>query len=235
MAVRYNDGMARKTSIYLTDEMQQRVEASGVSVIELVRRGLGSGSEPLETVVARALRTALDEYCGGHREALPVAADLQDGTPPEPAEPPGESVAVPEGKSAPMERRSPEPRTDPEPERKRRAPARRAAKTSPERVRELRDRALASGVKPIADPAELGVAGVRAHQAEVAAQSVPPPPPEHGPTVPVWQSEGEEAYIPPLLAPDIPDDEDKPRKPCKHPAGSIDENGVCECGEEMYS
>jgi hypothetical protein len=88
-----------------------------------------------------------------------------------------------------------------------------------------------------------GVEAVRALAEQIGApmrlaSELPPapkPPPAHDPTVPVWQSPGEEAYIPPLLAPDIPDEEDVPRKPCKHPAASIDENGVCECGEEMYS
>ena len=60
----------------------------------------------------------------------------------------------------------------------------------------------------------------------------PKPPPAHDPTVPVFQEAGEDAYIPPLLA---PDDEERPRKPCRHPASLIRPDGTCECGEEMYS
>jgi hypothetical protein len=224
--------MARKTSIYLTDEMQQRVEASGVSVLELVRRGLSGGeAEPLETVVARALRSALDDYCGGHRVALPVAADLQDGTgvPPEPAEPPAAPVAVPEGKSAPMERRSPEPRTDPEPpsERKRRAPARRPARTSPERVQELRNRALASGVQPIADPAEPGVASVRAHQAEIAAQS------GLAAAHALAEQIGAPLTVASELALPVPFVPPPAMPACKHPSAMVIDNICGVCGEEV--
>jgi hypothetical protein len=77
--------MARKTSIYLTDEMEERVKASGVGLPELVRRGLdSSGPQPIETVVARALRSALDEYCAGHRKA-PPEPPAAAGAPPVPA------------------------------------------------------------------------------------------------------------------------------------------------------
>ncbi len=169
------------------------------------------------------LEAAIDAYL-----ALPVkVAATERQSPPEPADPPAAPVAPPQGQSAPMERsEAPGPRTDPEPapERKRKAPAKRAA-AAPE---------------PIADEAPAPLAAAHALAEAVGAPMkmagdlppAPKPPPAHDPTVPVFQEAGEDAYIPPLLA---PDDEERPRKPCRHPASLIRPDGTCECGEEMYS
>ena len=72
--MRYTYGMARKTSVYLTDEVEERVKASGLGLPELIRRGLAGGEpEALESVVVRSVRAALEEYCADRREARAVA------------------------------------------------------------------------------------------------------------------------------------------------------------------
>jgi hypothetical protein len=54
--------MGRKTSVYLSDELDERVKASGVTPAELIRRGLDAGEpEPLEAMLARVVRSVLDE------------------------------------------------------------------------------------------------------------------------------------------------------------------------------
>jgi hypothetical protein len=149
--------------------------------------------------------------------AIRAFRDYLDG--PEPAEPPAAPVAVPEGKSAPGE--------GPEPGRKRKAPARRPAKTSPERVRELRDRALASGVQPIADPAEPGVASVRAHQAEIAAQS------GLAAAHALAEQIGAPLTVASELALPVPFIPPPSRPACRHPASLVADNICGACGEEV--
>ena len=47
----------RKTSIYLTDELAERVRESGLSLPDLIRRGLDAqGPTPLEEMIRRAVR-----------------------------------------------------------------------------------------------------------------------------------------------------------------------------------
>ncbi|HEV2255380.1 MAG TPA: hypothetical protein VGS06_19540 [Streptosporangiaceae bacterium] len=58
--------MGRKTSVYLSDELADRVKASGVAPAELIRRGLDAGEpEPLEAMLRRVLRSVLDERDAG--------------------------------------------------------------------------------------------------------------------------------------------------------------------------
>jgi hypothetical protein len=59
--------VGRKTSVYLSDELAERVRASGVSPAELIRRGLDAGEpEPLEVMLRRVLASVL-----GDRDAPP--------------------------------------------------------------------------------------------------------------------------------------------------------------------
>lgn len=52
----------QKTSIYLTEEVAQRVRASGLPLPELVRRGLDAGQPPeLEVIIRRVVREELAE------------------------------------------------------------------------------------------------------------------------------------------------------------------------------
>ena len=149
------------------------------------------------------------------------------------------------------------------PERRRKAPAKRAAapestaeaesegeritaeiESDPDEVARLRhSRQQAREGKAVrwdgpGEPGSLAAAHALAEAVGAPmkmASDLPPapkPPPAHDPTVPVFQEAGEDAYIPPLLA---PDDEERPRKPCRHPASLIRPDGTCECGEEMYS
>lgn len=50
-----------------------------------------------------------------------------------------------------------------------------ASPVTPERLQELRDKALAADIEPVSDPAELARLGIEAHCAEIAAQSAPKP------------------------------------------------------------
>lgn len=53
--------MAKKTSAYLSDELAERVKASGVPLGELIRRGLDAGEpEPMEALLERVLCRVLD-------------------------------------------------------------------------------------------------------------------------------------------------------------------------------
>src|SRR5690348_11660142 len=53
--------MGKKTSVYLTDEVEARVEASGKTPAELIRRGLDAGdAEGLEAIVERAVRNGIE-------------------------------------------------------------------------------------------------------------------------------------------------------------------------------
>lgn len=50
----------RKTSVYLSEELSAQVEASGVPLAELIRRGLAANEpEPLEDTIRRILRDEL--------------------------------------------------------------------------------------------------------------------------------------------------------------------------------
>lgn len=50
----------RKTSVYLSEELSAQVEASGVPLAELIRRGLAADEpEPLEDTIRRILRDEL--------------------------------------------------------------------------------------------------------------------------------------------------------------------------------
>ena len=104
--------------------------------------------------VTDVLLWALGEFAQGR-----LPADLvreMSRRPPEPADPPAAPVAPPQGQSAPMERsEAPRPRTDPEPapERKRKAPAKRAA-AAPE---------------PIADEAPAPLAAAHALAEKIGA------------------------------------------------------------------
>jgi hypothetical protein len=65
--LRYNVGVGKKTSVYLSDELAGRVKASGVAPADLIRRGLDAGQpEPLETLLRRVLRAVLDEWASEH-------------------------------------------------------------------------------------------------------------------------------------------------------------------------
>jgi hypothetical protein len=54
--------VGKKTSVYLSDELAERVRASGASPAELIRRGLdAAGPEPLEVMLRRVLTAVLEE------------------------------------------------------------------------------------------------------------------------------------------------------------------------------
>ena len=64
--------MARKTSVYLSDELEARVRESGISPVELIRRGLDAGEpEPLEVTVRRVLTEVLDARGNGTSPSVP--------------------------------------------------------------------------------------------------------------------------------------------------------------------
>ena len=201
-------------------------------------------AEPLLGSVAEAARKRGETVTGVVEKAFEAyVQDAQPQSPPEPADPP----AAPE---------KPAPRA--------RAPRRATAKTPPEpiaaqdegeritaeiesdpdevaRLRHSRQQAREGKAVRWDGPGEPGSLAAAHALAEAVgapmkmASDLPPapkPPPAHDPTVPVFQEAGEDAYIPPLLA---PDDEERPRKPCRHPASLIRPDGTCECGEEMYS
>ena len=201
-------------------------------------------AEPLLETVAEAARRRGETVTGVVEKAFEAyVQDAQPQSPPEPADPP----AAPE---------KPAPRA--------RAPRRATAKTPPEpiaaqdegeritaeiesdpdevaRLRHSRQQAREGKAVRWDGPGEPGSLAAAHALAEAVgapmkmASDLPPapkPPPAHDPTVPVFQEAGEDAYIPPLLA---PDDEERPRKPCRHPASLIRPDGTCECGEEMYS
>jgi post-segregation antitoxin (ccd killing protein) len=50
-------GMGSKTSVYLPDDLTERWKASGLSLTEIVRRGLDA--EPQEAMLRRVLRQEL--------------------------------------------------------------------------------------------------------------------------------------------------------------------------------
>jgi hypothetical protein len=54
-----------KTSIWLPDEVAEQWRASGVSLAELVKRGLAAGEpEPLDGKIRRILREELERVAG---------------------------------------------------------------------------------------------------------------------------------------------------------------------------
>jgi hypothetical protein len=56
----------RKTSVYLTEELAERVRESGLSLPDLIRRGLDAGGPtPLEEMIRRAVR---EEMAAGRRQ-----------------------------------------------------------------------------------------------------------------------------------------------------------------------
>jgi hypothetical protein len=58
--VRYACGMGQKTSVYLSDDVAAKAKASGVTLGELVRRGLEAGEpESLEAMLRRVVREEL--------------------------------------------------------------------------------------------------------------------------------------------------------------------------------
>jgi hypothetical protein len=74
--------VGKKTSVYLSDELAERVRASGVSPAELIRRGLdASEPEPLEVMLRRVLTAVLDERDAFLDERNALA---QAGCPPHP-------------------------------------------------------------------------------------------------------------------------------------------------------
>lgn len=58
-------GVGRKTSVYLTDDLAERVKESGVPLAELIRRGLDAdGPTSLESTLARVVREQLEAWKG---------------------------------------------------------------------------------------------------------------------------------------------------------------------------
>lgn len=107
--------MGRKTSVYLTDEVEKRVEESGVSLPELIRRGLAAGvPEPLELRLPGLIRSALDEWWVAHAEPLSCAVAPHDGSDEKPVLPEPRPEAAPPRK-APVKRRTPAPERAAEP------------------------------------------------------------------------------------------------------------------------
>jgi hypothetical protein len=65
---------AGKTSVYLTQQMAGDLNASGMTLAEVVRRGLAAGEpEELESIVRRVVREELCRY-GRDGETEPRAA-----------------------------------------------------------------------------------------------------------------------------------------------------------------
>ena len=55
------DGMGKKTSIYLTDDLAERVSESGLSLAELIRRGLDAADpDPIEDRLAEVVRAEFE-------------------------------------------------------------------------------------------------------------------------------------------------------------------------------
>jgi hypothetical protein len=74
--------MAKKTSVYLSDEMEQAVAESGHSLVELVQLGLGKTKprDQLGEVVhaAKVLTRIADRLAGGWRLVPPGQAPETD-------------------------------------------------------------------------------------------------------------------------------------------------------------
>ena len=48
--------MSRRTSIYLTDDLDKQLQASGLTLLQVVRRGLAAGDpEPCEATLRRVM------------------------------------------------------------------------------------------------------------------------------------------------------------------------------------
>jgi hypothetical protein len=63
-------GMGRKTSVWLDDDLAERVRESGVPMAELIRRGLGAAApDPLEVRLAAVIRA---EFEARFRPGIPV-------------------------------------------------------------------------------------------------------------------------------------------------------------------
>ena len=55
----------RKTSVYLSEQLAAQVEESGLTLAEIIRRGLAAGEpEPLEDTLRRIMRDELSEWQG---------------------------------------------------------------------------------------------------------------------------------------------------------------------------
>lgn len=78
--VRYPVGMGKKTSVYLTDEVDARVKASGLTAAELIRRGLDAAEreslreslEAMERRLEAAMRQAVREESACRLSAAPA-------------------------------------------------------------------------------------------------------------------------------------------------------------------
>ncbi len=87
--------VGKKTSVYLSDALAERVEVSGLSLAELVRRGLDAGEPPpLGRLVRDAVREGFADAPLWFREALAAVRDQEDnGIPASRPESPGEILA----------------------------------------------------------------------------------------------------------------------------------------------
>lgn len=195
--------VGKKTSVWLSDDLAKRVAESGVSLATLIRRGLDAGEpEPLEEMLRRVMRGVVraefdarfeDRAHGGRDDtpARPRHAPAGQGDVPEgpeakaagegsrtPGDPSADGTASPRGTQRPGRRVKPKDAPKGSDARVEGALALAPEKVPPERIAELKAKALASNVE-IVTGSEMILRSADAHIQDTAA---PPARSAHAPS-----------------------------------------------------